>query len=340
MNRYVMTSLTRNTDLAQRPFDIEAVPRPDWREGDFVAVRVAGTPNALYRFEIATGRRVDVMPGDLAISALGTRAATLEGVGSWRDVGEDGRMNSLTGAGLLGLATSSSRMLPDYMSLDYIGHVVRDGKRLGMIDFVQQHGSAVLGIPVVLLVGTSMSAGKTSTGRVIVHELKRAGLKVAGAKFTGAARFHDVLSFADAGADHILDFVDAGLPSTVVPEAEFRTAMTNMLAQIAAFDVDVLVAEAGASPLEPYNGATAVEMLMPYVRYTILCASDPYSVVGVIKAFGLVPDLVAGPAAATDAAASLVHALTGLPSIDNLDPGAGDAIRRRLAPALEMLTES
>ncbi len=67
-----------------------------------------------------------------------------------------------------------------------------------------------------------MSAGKTTTGRLIVHELHDMGHKVIGAKLTGAGRYRDVLSFRDAGAAAVFDFVDAGLPSTVEPEAKFR----------------------------------------------------------------------------------------------------------------------
>ena len=182
-----------------------------------------------------------------------------------------------------------------------------------------------------------MSAGKTMSARLIIHELKHFGLKVAGAKFTGAGRYHDVLSFADAGADHILDFVDAGMPSTVVPENEFRGAMTYMLSRIAALDADILVAEAGAPPLEPYNGATADKMLRKHVRFTVLCASDPYAVVGVMKAFGLKPDLVAGPAAATESAVGLVEALTGLPALDNLNPNAGKPMQQYIRNAIPEL---
>ena len=206
--RYVLSSLTRNADLDTMPFYIEALPRKQWREGDFVAVVVEGTSNPLYYIESTNGRAIDVMPGDKAISALGTRAATLEGVGSWREVGPDKIMHSLTGAGLLGRATSVSKRLPPFMSVRYAGHVVRDLKTLNMSDFVQPAAPAELDIPVILLIGSSMSAGKTSTGRLIIHELKRCGLKVAGAKFTGAGRYHDILSFADAGADHILDFMN------------------------------------------------------------------------------------------------------------------------------------
>lgn len=332
--RYIFTSLTRISDLDSKPFQLIPLPHEQWRRGDYCAVRVCGTPNPLYRFENSSGRRVGVMAGDLAISALGTRSATLEGVGSWRDVGSDYRMHSLTGAGLLGKATSCSTLLPPFMELEYIGHVSREGRQLNMTDFRLPVSPARLEVPVILLVGTSMSAGKTSTGRLLIHELKQCGLRVTGAKFTGAARYHDVLSFYDSGADYILDFVDAGLPSTVVDADEFREAMRYMMSRVAAMDTDILVAEAGASPLEPYNGAIAVEELMPHVRFTVLCASDPYSVVGVQKAFDFTPDLVAGPAAATESAVQLVHALTGLDAVNNLDPSAGQMLRDRLRSVL------
>ncbi|MBT8145169.1 MAG: hypothetical protein KJO55_10735 [Gammaproteobacteria bacterium] len=332
--RYVLSSLTRIADFDREPFDVKPYSREEWAEGDYVAARVTGAATPLYRLESASGRRVALMAGDYVISALGTRAATLEAVGGWRDVGPDRVLHSLTGAGLLGRATSVSRTLPGFMTLDYVGHVVRDDGRLNMTDFVQPVTDAKIDIPVILLIGTSMSSGKTTTGRLIIHELKRCGLRVAGAKFTGAGRYHDILSFGDAGADHIMDFVDAGLPSTVVPGDEFRKTMRYMISRVNALDIDVLVAEAGASPLEPYNGSVAVEMLKDKVRFTVLCASDPYAVVGVIEAFGIRPDLVAGPAAATDSAISLVNALTGIDAIDNLAPDAGPAFEQKIRPVL------
>ena len=59
------------------------------------------------------------------------------------------------------------------------------------------------------------------------------------------------------------------------------------MARLASVDADVVVAEAGASPLELYNGATAIEELDTNVRCTVLSASDPYAVAGVTTAFGL-----------------------------------------------------
>lgn len=182
-----------------------------------------------------------------------------------------------------------------------------------------------------------MSAGKTVTGRILCDIFASAGLRIIGAKLTGVGRYRDVLSFKQAGAAEIYDFVDVGLPSTVVPEAEYRAAIRPLLRHIDSRRPDLLVAEAGASPLEPYNGAAATDELGENVRCTVLCASDPYAVVGVQKAFGLKPDLVAGPATNTSAAIELVMKLAGVPALNVIDPATLPALRELLAAKLGML---
>ena len=179
-----------------------------------------------------------------------------------------------------------------------------------------------------------MSAGKTTAGRVIIRVLKAAGLRVVGAKLTGAARYRDVLAFADAGADGVIDFLDAGLPSTVTSPERFREAMHYMLKRIQALDPEVLVAEAGASPLEPYNGDIAVAALAGQLRCTVLSASDPYAVVGVQAAFKLRPDIVTGPAANTSAGVALVAKLTGTPALNLLRESELPRLREILARCL------
>ncbi len=190
-----------------------------------------------------------------------------------------------------------------------------------MQDFVQQPASRGLTIscPVLLLIGTSMSSGKTTSARVIIRRLKGMGLRVVGAKLTGAGRYRDILAMSDAGADAIFDFVDAGLPSTVCDKATYRAALGNLLNRIAEAKPDVLVAEAGASPLEPYNGDVAVAEIRDLVRCTVLCASDPYAVVGVTKGFGFEPDLVSGVATSTSAGVEVIRRLAGRPALNLLD---------------------
>jgi len=328
MRRYLHASVTRITDLEQRPFEVHELPRDRWETADYVLVEVLGPSH--YPFEIANGRLVDAVAGDMVIGALGKRSATLEVVGDWSHTSITGEMHALTGAGLFGLATSMSTWLQPLTPIVYRGHVTRDGQKLNMRDFVEQLPPGVPHAPVILLVGTSMSAGKTTTARVVVRMLAERGLRVLACKVTGAARYRDILSCLDVGAEHVMDFVDAGLPSTVCEESVYAPALDHMLSRMAVLEPDVIVAEAGASPLEPYNGAEAYRRLAPLVRLSILCASDPYAVLGVMNAFGIQPDLVAGPAANTTAAAELVQKLTRVRALNLLERGGAEELRMLL----------
>jgi hypothetical protein len=328
--RPVFASLTRISDLETSPFEIQCFPQEHWQTGDYVVSTVTSIANYHSRVELANGRMVEVVHGDLLVGALGVRAATLEAVGSWRDVKGDGKMQALTGAGLFGRATSISPYIQKLLDLEYQGHVVRNGQKIGMRDFVQPAGSVNYNIPTVLIIGTSMSSGKTTVGKVIVRQLSRSGLKVAAVKLTGAGRFRDTLAMRDAGADIIYDFVDAGLPSTVCPPAEYRDSLSVVLKKLVEAAPDVVVAEAGASPLEPYSGDVLIEEIRDQVKFTVLCASDPYAVVGVTQGFGFQPDLVAGIATTTSSAVQLVEKLTGIRALNLLDPDSHSELCRLL----------
>lgn len=333
---YFFSSVTRCSDLWVEPFETRRLEHAHWATGDFVVGRITGERNRLYRCETKTGRMTDMVRGDLIVGALGRRAATLEGVGDWRAVDKDLELEALTSAGLLGKSTSISPMFPNLMHMHYEGHVLRGGHKVNMKDFVIPVAPRKLDIPVILLIGTSMSSGKTASGRLIIRALKYMGIDVAAAKLTGSARYRDILQFRDAGASYVVDFVDAGLPSTVCEEVRYRDAFDLMIAKVAASDAQVLVAESGASPLEPYNGATVVKELADKTCFTVLCASDPYAVLGVQTAFGseLKASIVSGPAANTSAASDLVKQLCNVDSLNLLDRGNYPELSRRLLDAL------
>ena len=332
--KYFFASLTRISDLPETSFYVKPLPRKSWGTGDYVVGEVSGSVSRRSLVELSTGRMVEVAEGDLIVGALGTRYATLETVGSWQNVGNDGRMEALTAAGLFGKSTSRSTILHPLIALAYKGHILVRGEKVAMGDFVPSVPRRGLDAPVILLVGTSMSAGKTTSARAIIRLLREDGLTIIGAKLTGAGRYRDILAMQDAGADHIFDFVDAGLPSTVVTEKDYRTALRNLLSRMAAVEADVLVAEVGASPLEPYNGAAAIEEIGANVRCTVLSASDPYAVTGVTAAFGHRPDLVTGLATSTRAGIELIERLSGVRAINVLDRESLPTLKTTLERAL------
>lgn len=320
-SRIICLSLTRITDFSERDFEYQAIERADWRTGDYIVCRIT-RPSTQLLVELTSGRMMEPMKGDLVVAALGTRYATLESTGTWEKVGAGGRMTLLTGAGLAGKLTSKSPLRPPFIKMQYLGHVHVDGKPTNMMDYVPDLPLREYRIPTIFIVGTSMSAGKTASARVITHLLKDVGLKVLGAKLTGAGRYKDILGMRDAGADAIFDFVDVGLPSTVHPKDDFIKALNKLLSMMQSTEADVAVVEAGASPLEPYNGDVATEALRDHIKCMVLCASDPYSVVGVTKSFGINPDIVAGVATNTLAGIDLIKKLCGMTALNLTDPAS------------------
>jgi hypothetical protein len=335
-DRYVPSSMTRIADLEDDRFQVDPVPSQEWGSGDYVVVEAAGR-SGHWGVELPNGRLVELAEGELLIGALGVRHATLEATGSWKAVQEDGVMHLLTAGGLLGRVTSRAAVVPELPAVRYVGHVVRRGRKVVMSDYaISAEMERVYAVPTVLIIGTSMSAGKTSTARTVIRRLRGMGLRVLGAKLTGAGRYRDVLTMWDSGADPIYDFVDAGLPSSVCRKEEYERAIRPLLSCMAAAPVDVAVVEVGASPLEPYNGTSAVAHLQDAIRMTVLCASDPYAVLGLRAAFNLPVDLVTGIASNTRAGVELVHNLADVPCMNVRDKAHGEALDRLLRERLSL----
>lgn len=336
MTRYFFTSVTRISPLPDLPFTVEPLPREFWATGDYVVGEVNTRPNPMMRVEMRSGRTIEVMEGHQIVGAFARRHATLEAVGDWRDIRDDFQMDNLGGGGVFGKLTSLSPFLPTLISMTYRGHVLVHGEKVRMRDYVPNLPQRPYTLPTIMVIGTSMSAGKTTVARIIIRQLKDMGLKVVGAKLTGSGRYRDILSMRDAGADYIFDFVDVGLPTTVCEADEYHEALMKLLSLLSVINVDVAVIEVGASPLEPYNGQTAVAEISPNVKWTVLCATDPYSVVGLMSAYGSSPDLIAGVTTNTEAGVELVEKLCGIKALNLLSRESLWELREMLRKALDL----
>jgi hypothetical protein len=326
-------SLTRLANLEGRNFSVQPVPRSEWRTGDYVVAQALAEGSRSYTVEWPNGRVGEMAAGDCLVGALGNRCATMELVGDWRDVGDDLQMHALTAAGVFGKCTSRAVTVLPPAPLRYEGHVVLDGKTAAMADFAPAPREVPFNLPVILVIGTSMECGKTTAAKALVRRLVLRGFSVAGVKLTGVGRYRDILGMRDAGADAILDFVDVGLPSSLIPADEFEGYVDRMLWSIAARSVDVVVAEVGASPMEPYNGEIAIQRLRRHVRLTILAATDLYAALGARDHLSVRPDLIVGRVASTAAGIVIVERTTGLPVVNPLDSASAVALDTLLTQA-------
>jgi hypothetical protein len=165
-----------------------------------------------------------------------------------------------------------------------------------------------------------MSAGKTTAAKIVTRILANEGLSIVGAKLSGAGRYKDILAIKDAGADQVFDFVDVGLPSSITPLRRYKKSLNSLLNLISSTSSDVAIIEIGASPLEPYNGDIAYNSIKNQIKAIVLCASDPYSVLGVMKSFDITPSLVSGPATNTLGGLNLIDKLCGVNALNIIDP--------------------
>ena len=151
-----------------------------------------------------------------------------------------------------------------------------------------------------------------------------------GAKLTGAGRYKDILAIKDAGADAVMDFVDVGLPSSICPKEEYKAKLNKLLSKITTVKADIAIIEIGASPLEPYNGDIAINAIRDHVKCTILSASDPYAVYGLMKAFNIVPDIVTGATSNTLAGIQMVEQLSKVKALNLIDSTTSKRLKQVL----------
>jgi len=182
------------------------------RIGDLVlaSVEKIGSHKQL---ELPTGRKAHLAVGDKIIVAYGNRYAPDQFEAM---IGKDlGRCHLVAAGGVAASKISKhdrmsepTRILP----LGLIGSST--GKPINLADYALAIDDSPRSITTILVAGTSMNAGKTTTAASLVHALAKAGQKVAGIKSTGTGSGGDAWLMLDMGAALALDFTDAGLPST------------------------------------------------------------------------------------------------------------------------------
>lgn len=184
------------------------------------------------RAETTTGGRAKLYAGDRIVCAVGNRYATsmLEAVA---EVGDD-HVDMVSASGLCGRVVTRSKRASTPTALRPLGQAFLDDQPVNLRSFALGAPEPALGDPRwVVVVGSAMDSGKTTACTSIIRGLIGAGNRVGAAKLTGTASGRDFGSFRDAGASPVLDFLDAGWPSTVgctVPElAEVLHGLTGHL---------------------------------------------------------------------------------------------------------------
>lgn len=197
--------------------------------------------------------------------------------------------------------------------VSYLGNLVKDNMPVKLTDKLPAEYKFYK--PIIAVVGTDTNTGKTVTTAKVISELKQMGLSVGACKLTGICG-DDILSYKDAGADELVDFTDAGLPSTICTE---ETAVNAALKCISSLqNNDVIVAEFGSTLIGGHPVLSILKAFNLSNLKVVVCCSDVPGAIGAMfllasGANGLRPSLFSGLVANSELACAKVLETTGVP---------------------------
>ena len=200
------------------------------------------------RMEIRTGLTMSLFPGDYIVGAFGNRYATdqYEGYVPTRPVEE---CDLLSVGGVCGEIASQHVSMVDPTRLRIVGLVSDEHDR--------PINQRAFGLPphavderlessaeVILVLGSSMNSGKTTTAGTLARALSRANFSVAAGKITGTAAGKDGRFYEACGAKPVLDFTSAGYPSTyMLSLEELLGVYKSILGNLRASNPDYIILE-------------------------------------------------------------------------------------------------
>jgi len=246
------------------------------RAGDLVLARVdaIGLHSCLH---MVNGRRRHLFGGDEIVVVYANRYASNQ----FESVVPEtiGPCHLVAGGGIASRAISWHRRIwqgPTQITpLGLVGDT--EERRLNVADFAlpqvqidAEHRPATIAV-----VGTSMDSGKTQTAVHLVRGLIAAGLRVGYAKVTGTGAGGDFWWLRDAGADPVLDFTDAGMPSTYLASpAEIENVLSVLTSNITNHGVDAMVLEIADGVLQQETAALLRSPLFARTAGGVLLAAQ------------------------------------------------------------------
>ncbi len=224
-------------DVATFDQDFAAV-----QPGDLLLVQIEKVGNHK-RVQLTTGRPSDIYVGDYCVLTCAARYAPdqFEGIA---EIGTES-CDLLAGGGVAGKMRLANQLTAAPTKLRPVGRLLNAvGEPVNVAGYAIPSFDAMPNIPVLLVTGASMNAGKTTMTTALAYGLRQAGYNVAGIKATGTGAFGDFNSMSDAGLHYVADFTDAGLASTYLqPIERIEKAFLDLLGNAERAGCEVAVVE-------------------------------------------------------------------------------------------------
>ncbi|MEA2109787.1 MAG: DUF1611 domain-containing protein [Pseudomonadota bacterium] len=211
--------------------------------GDVVLARVEEIGQHK-KIELANSRRASLYVGDEIIVTYGNRYAPDQFEATVPKIQAPCHLVAAGGIAAQFISKHASIKAPTLISpIAILGD--GNGQPVNLSQFSLSKKSIKGQRPITLaVVGSSMNSGKTTTAASLIKGLINSGLKVGAAKITGTGAGGDTWLMKDSGAHPVLDFVDAGAPSTyLLSPDKIETILETLTAELSSSGVEVIILE-------------------------------------------------------------------------------------------------
>jgi hypothetical protein len=289
--------------------------------------------------ELVSGRRAALTVGDELILAFGNRYAS--------DQFEALIPQSLTDCHLVAAGGIASMVVSRHVNMRLPTEIcplgiLRDAN--GVVLNLSRWGwpgvASAVNAPaqhMILVVGTSMNAGKTTLCANVIRALRECGLSVSALKLTGTGAGGDLWKYQDSGALEAMDFGNVGLASTAGMDVRVLDAAIGRLCAAVSPRADVIVAELADGILQRETSQLLqASNLRARVGSILFAASDPLGAaagVQLLASWGLDVSAVGGLMTASPLAVREFGAFCNAPVVFSGEASAQDVAMHLFTPA-------
>lgn len=243
------------------------------RVGDLVLVRVE-TLGYYRKVTVSQNNRHRLYEGDLFVGVFGNRYAADAYEGEVIDTDD---LCILTGVGMVGTFKSKNQLVRDTTKVSFVGYVVDEaGKRLNLKELqFERNRPVAMPANLIIVVGTGMNSGKTTTAARLIKALSLQGMSVGACKLTGSVSNHDPDELMSAAAQCFVDFSDYGFPSTYLAEKdELLDLFHTLLAKLEKARTDVIIMEIADGLIQRETAMLLADPLIRQAARGVILSAD------------------------------------------------------------------
>lgn len=318
---FKVPAVVKNVEI---PGKIELKEEADCKKGDVVLVKVVKQPEDAFLEYVRSpeNEKIFLKEGDLLLSVLSDRyAARLLNGAVPKHLKMSDVIDLLQQGGESGIIKSTRSGFVK-TKLEFLGFVLRNGKKMNIMDFALQVKPVSKKVNLIIVIGVNMEAGKTTTTAELCGGLVKKGQKVCAGKLTGIGSVYDTGEYVKKGASKVYGILDAGYPSSAgLSMKELDEAFMRIFSNLAAEKPDFVILEIADGILQRETAMLLEsEVVKKYKPKYILSCYDALGAYGgklVMKErFGITPVLITGMGTITDLGRKEIEGITKIKALD------------------------